>query len=91
MAYQDFFPHLWDAVSYNGQRWGVPQDIEVRMVFYRKDHLAALGWSDEEIADLPRRIRDKEFMLERSGGAGPADAGRRPGRMARHSPADGGP
>ena len=64
MAYQDFFPHLWDAVSYNGVRWGVPQDIEVRMVFFRKDHLAALGWTPEEIEDLPRRVRDKEFLLD---------------------------
>jgi len=63
-TYEDFFPHLWDSVTFNGQRWGVPQDIEVRMVFYRKDHLKALGWSDDDIADLPRRVRDKEFMLQ---------------------------
>lgn len=62
-TYQDFFPHLWEAVSFDGRRWGVPQDIEVRMVFYRKDYLRALGWSDEDIADLPRRVRDKEFTL----------------------------
>ncbi|HHV92927.1 MAG TPA: extracellular solute-binding protein [Firmicutes bacterium] len=64
MVYQDFFPHLWDSVTLDGKRYGVPQDIEVRMVFYRKDHLAALGWTQEEIEDLPRRIRDKEFLLD---------------------------
>lgn len=63
-AYQDFFEHLWEAVTYKGRRWGVPQDVDVRMIFYRKDHLAALGWSPEEIADLPRRIREKEFLLD---------------------------
>jgi len=63
-TYEDFFPHLWDAVTYNGRRWGVPQDIEVRMVFYRKDHLKALGWTDEDIADLPRRVKEKEFTLQ---------------------------
>jgi len=63
-TFEDFFPHLWDSVTFAGQRWGVPQDIEVRMVFYRKDHLKALGWSDEAIADLPRRVRDKEFTLQ---------------------------
>lgn len=63
-VYQDFFPHLWDAVTFDGHRYGVPQDIEVRMIFYRKDHLAALGWSAQEIEDLPRRIRDKEFLLD---------------------------
>lgn len=63
MTYQDFFPHLWESVTYKGQRWAVPQDIEVRMVWYRKDKLRALGWSEADIADLPRRVRDGEFTL----------------------------
>lgn len=62
-TYQDFYPHLWDAVSYGGQIYGVPQDIEVRMVYYRKDHLRALGWSEEDIASLPQRVANKEFLL----------------------------
>lgn len=62
-TYEDFFPHLWDSVTYDGKVWGVPQDIEVRMVFYRKDHLQALGWTEEEIADLARRVEEKEFLL----------------------------
>ncbi len=62
-TYQDFYPHLWDSVSFNGQIYGVPQDIEVRMVFYRKDHLRALGWSEEEIASLPERVAAKDFLL----------------------------
>ncbi|HEY8497400.1 MAG TPA: extracellular solute-binding protein [Limnochordales bacterium] len=63
-TYEDFFPHLWEAVTYDGKRYGVPQDIEVRMVFYRKDYLKAIGWSDAEIADLPRRVREGEFTLQ---------------------------
>ncbi len=62
-TYQDFFPHLWDAVSFEGKRYGVPQDIEVRMVFYRKDHLRSLGWTEEDIADLPRKVEEREFLL----------------------------
>ena len=50
-TYEDFFPHLWDSVTYMASL-ELPQDIEVRMVFYRKDHLQALGWTEEEIADL---------------------------------------
>ncbi|MCL0048919.1 extracellular solute-binding protein [Dehalococcoidia bacterium] len=63
-AYQDFFPHLWEAVTWEGQIWAVPQDIEVRMVWYRKDHLRALGWTEEEINDLPRRVAEREFLLD---------------------------
>jgi len=62
-TYEDFFPHLWESVTFDGKVWGVPQDIEVRMVFYRKDHLRALGWTEEEIADLPRKVEEKEFLL----------------------------
>ena len=46
------------SVGFRDLRWqlgSVPQDIEVRMVFYR-DHLQALGWTEEEIADLARRV-----------------------------------
>lgn len=64
MAYQDIFPHLWESVTFDGSIYGIPQDVEVRMVFYRKDHLAALGWSEDEIEDLPRRIAEKEFFLD---------------------------
>ena len=63
-TYADFFPHLWNAVTWNGKIWGVPQDIEVRMVWYRKDHLRALGWSEEEIASFPLRVAAGEVMLE---------------------------
>ena len=62
-TYQDFFPHLWESVTFDGKIYGVPQDIEVRMVFYRKDHLKALGWTDEEVADLARKVEEKEFLL----------------------------
>jgi inositol-phosphate transport system substrate-binding protein len=62
-TYQDFFPHLWESVSFEGKIWGVPQDIEVRMVFYRKDHLRALGWTEDEINDLARKVEEKEFLL----------------------------
>ena len=62
-TYQDFFPHLWEAVSWQGERWAVPQDIEVRMLWFRKDHLRSLGWTEGEIDSLPQRVADKEFLL----------------------------
>lgn len=63
-TYEDFFPHLWNAVTWNGKVWGVPQDIEVRMVWYRKDHLRALGWTEDEIEALPKRVASKEILLD---------------------------
>lgn len=63
-TYEDFFSHLWNAVTWDGKVWGIPQDIEVRMVWYRKDHLRALGWSEEEIAAFPERVAAGEVLLE---------------------------
>jgi inositol-phosphate transport system substrate-binding protein len=62
-TYQDVHPHLWDSVTFEGQRWAVPQDIEARLVWVRKDHLRSLGWSEQEIDDLPSRVARGEFLL----------------------------
>ena len=63
-VFGDTFDALWQAVTWKGQRYGVLQDTEVRVVFYRKDKLKALGWSDEEIAALPQQVIDGEFTLD---------------------------
>lgn len=48
-AYTDVFPPLWEAATYKGHIWGALQDTEARPVFYNKDVLRKLGWSEEEI------------------------------------------
>ncbi len=60
---KDIFPTLWNAVTYKGQRWAVPQDTEARPMFFSKTLLKKLGWSDEEIKALPERIRTGQFTL----------------------------
>ncbi|MCG0275720.1 MAG: extracellular solute-binding protein [Thermosediminibacteraceae bacterium] len=61
---KDIYPNLWEAAKWNGKIYGVPQDTEVRVVYFRKDVLKKLGWSDEEIASLPEKIKNGEFTLE---------------------------
>lgn len=61
---KDIYPNLWEAAKWNGKIYGVPQDTEVRVVYYRKDVLKKLGWSDEEIDSLPEKIKRGEFTLE---------------------------
>ena len=55
---------LWDSVTWNGKLWGVPQDTEARPMYYNKTKLAELGWSEEEIAALPDKIKAGEFTLD---------------------------
>jgi len=63
VIYYDIFPTLWDAVKYKGKIWAVPQDTEARPMYFRKDVLRALGWSEEEINELPKKIQSGEFTL----------------------------
>lgn len=63
-AYADVFPVLWESATYRGKIWGALQDTEVRPVFYNKDILKAMGWSDEQIDDLPEKVKKGEFTLK---------------------------
>jgi inositol-phosphate transport system substrate-binding protein len=62
--FDDVIESLWFAGEWNGQLWAVPQDTEARPMFFSKPLLKELGWSDEEIAALPERIKNGEFTLE---------------------------
>ncbi|WP_257098951.1 extracellular solute-binding protein [Pseudovibrio flavus] len=61
--YADIIPSLWTSVSYKGERYGVPQDSEIRMFFYNNDKLRELGKSEEFIAGLPAAVNSGEFTL----------------------------
>ena len=63
-VYQDVFPTLWESVTLDGKIWGIPQDTEARPLYFWKSHLKQLGWTDEQIAQLPERIEKGEFTLD---------------------------
>jgi inositol-phosphate transport system substrate-binding protein len=62
-VYYDIIPTLWDSVRFQGKIWAIPQDTEARPMYFRKDILRQLGWSEAEIAQLPRMIQNGEFTL----------------------------
>jgi inositol-phosphate transport system substrate-binding protein len=62
--YADVFPTLWESVTYKGKVWGALQDTEARPVFYNKDILKKLGWTDQQINELPEKVKNGEFTLE---------------------------
>jgi inositol-phosphate transport system substrate-binding protein len=62
-TYSDFYPDLWNAVTWNGERWAVPQDTEARPVYFRKDVLQALGWSDAQISQMVADTLSGNFTL----------------------------
>ncbi len=64
MTYGDIVPSLWDSVRYKGKIWGIPQDTEARLFWYRKDVLRKMGWSEDDIDAIPKRVVDGEFTLD---------------------------
>ena len=61
--YADMIPELWNSVGYKGERYGVPQDSEIRMFFLNNDILRAAGKSDDFIATLPGQVEAGEFTM----------------------------
>ena len=61
--YADMIPQLWNSVKFKGERYGVPQDSEVRMFFLNNDMLRKAGKSDDFIAGLPAKVDAGEFTM----------------------------
>ncbi len=57
-------PELWTAVTWQEQRWGAPHELGLHLFFFNKTKLRQLGWSPEEIENLPQRIQSGGFSLE---------------------------
>ncbi len=62
--FDDVITSLWTSTELNGRRWGVPQDAEARPMYFRKDLLAELGWSQGEIDSLADRVASGDFTWE---------------------------
>ena len=61
--YADIIPELWSSVMYKGERYGIPQDSEIRMFFLNNDILRAGGKSEDFIAGLPAAVDAGEFTM----------------------------
>ncbi len=62
--FADVIDSLWESGTWNGKVWAVPQDTEARPMFYNKEKLLELGWTQEEVDSLPERIKNGEFTLD---------------------------
>ncbi len=62
--YDDMIPQLWESVKFKGERYGIPQDSEVRMFFLNNDMLRKAGKSEDFIASLPTKVNAGEFTMD---------------------------
>ncbi|WP_421979503.1 ABC transporter substrate-binding protein [Roseibium sp.] len=61
--YSDMIPSLWNSVMYKGERYGIPQDSEIRMFFVNNDILRAAGYDQTFIDELPGKVEAGEFTM----------------------------
>ncbi len=61
--FNDVKDNLWKSASWQGKIWGIPQDTEARPMYFNKTLLKEMGWSEEEVNNLPIRMADGSFTL----------------------------
>ncbi len=62
--FDDVIPSLWASTELDGKRYGIPQDAEARPMYYRKDLLLELGWTQAEVDSLPADLASGAFTWE---------------------------
>jgi len=62
--FDDMIPSLWASAELDGKRWGIPQDAEARPLYFRKDLLLELGWTQAEVDSLPADLASGAFTWE---------------------------
>jgi ABC-type glycerol-3-phosphate transport system substrate-binding protein len=65
----DFNPSLWNAVSYKGSVYALPQHTDTLAVYYNKDYFDKLGikapdklenaWTWDQFIDIAKQLKDK--------------------------------
>lgn len=60
----EFVESAFTPFQYEGNTYGIPVDLPVRVLYYNKGVLSQLGWTDEEIDELPERIKNGDFTFE---------------------------
>lgn len=60
----DFVEGIFAPYTIDGKAYGMPFDMPLRVMYYNKKGLEAIGWSEEEISALPGKIAAGEFTFE---------------------------
>ncbi len=60
----NIFENVEKLNVYEGHCYGLPIDMAVCMVYANKDALKKLGWTDEDIAAWPEKVKNGEWTLD---------------------------
>lgn len=59
----DFVDGAFNACMVDGKAYAIPMDMPFRVIYYNKEDLKKIGWSDEEVEALPEKIKNKEVLF----------------------------
>lgn len=60
----EFVDGAFNACMVDGKAYAVPMDMPFRVIYYNKEDLKKIGWTDEEVEALPEKIRSKEVLFD---------------------------
>ena len=64
LADDKFVENIFSTYSIDGVPYGMPFDLPLRVLYFNKSGLKHIGWTDEEIKELPEKIAKGEFTFE---------------------------
>ena len=59
-----FVNNVFTPVTENGKIYAFPPDLPVRVIYYNRNGLKAIGWNDADIKALPGKIQSGAFKFE---------------------------
>ncbi|PLR78831.1 ABC transporter substrate-binding protein [Bacillus sp. V3-13] len=63
-VFENIMDGYWQPVTWDGKVFGVIQDTEARAVYFNKEILRKMGWSEEDINQLPKKAETGDFTLK---------------------------
>ncbi|MBS6953845.1 MAG: extracellular solute-binding protein [Enterocloster asparagiformis] len=60
----EFVDGAFNACLVDGKAYAIPMDMPFRVIYYNKEDLKAIGWTDEEVEALPEKIKNKEVLFD---------------------------
>lgn len=60
----DFVEGIFTPTMVDGKAYAMPFDLPLRVIYYSNKDLADIGWTQEEIDALPKKIASGQYTLE---------------------------
>jgi len=62
-AFEMIQERVWERYRWRDQTWAIPFETRATVLFYSKPRLKELGWSPQQIDELPESIKNGAFTL----------------------------